>query len=47
MQGFEGKKLRGTNFTAFQQNVCQTMAYSAILTVFLSLFHFIYLFITI
>ena len=38
MQGFEGKKLRGTNFTAFQQNVCQTMAYSAILTVFLSLF---------
>ena len=28
-QGFEGKKLSGTDFTAFQQNVCQTMAYSA------------------
>ena len=26
-QGFEGKKLSGTDFTAFQQNVCQTMAY--------------------
>ena len=42
-QGFEGKKLRGTDFTAFQQNVWQTMAYSGefeakILTVLLPLF---------
>ena len=28
-QGFEDKKLSGTDFTAFQQNVCQSMAYSA------------------
>ena len=28
-QGVEGKKLSGTDFAAFQQNVCQTMAYSA------------------
>ena len=27
-QGFEGKKLNGTDFAAFQQNVCQTMAYT-------------------
>ena len=27
-QGFEGEKLSGTDFTVFQQNVCQTMAYS-------------------
>ena len=39
-QGFEGKKLSGTDFTAFQLNVCQTMAYSAnlSLTVFLPRF---------
>ena len=28
-QGFEGKKLRGTDFIALQQNVCQTIAYLA------------------
>ena len=27
--GFEGKKLSRTDFTAFQQNMCQTIAYSA------------------
>jgi len=27
-QGFESKKLSGTDFTAFQQNVCKTMAYT-------------------
>ena len=27
-QGFEDKKLSGTDFAAFQQNVCQTMAYT-------------------
>ena len=28
-QGFGGKKLSGTDFTALQQNVCQTIAYLA------------------
>ena len=27
-QGFEGENLSGMDFTVFQQNVCQTMAYS-------------------
>ena len=26
-QGFEDKKLSGTDFTVFQQNVCQSIAY--------------------
>ena len=28
-QGFEDKKPSGVDFTSFQQNVCQSMAYSA------------------
>ena len=41
-QGFEGKKLRGTNFTAFQQNVCQTIAYSGNLKQKFLLFSYLY-----
>ena len=41
-QGFEGKKLRGTDFTAFQQNLCQTMAYSANLKQRFLLFYYLY-----
>ena len=41
-QSFEGKKLRGTNFTAFQQNVCQTIAYSGNLKQKFLLFSYLY-----
>ena len=41
-QGFEGKKFRWTNFTAFQQNVCQTIAYSANLKQRFLLFSYLY-----
>ena len=41
-QGFEGKKLRGTDFTAFQQNLCQTMAYTANLKQRFLLFYYLY-----
>ena len=41
-QGFEDKKLSGTDFTAFQQNVCQSMAYSANLNQRSLLFSYLY-----
>ena len=41
-QGFEDKKLSGTDFTPFQQNVCQSMAYSANLYQRSLLFSYLY-----
>ena len=41
-QGFEDKKLSGTDFTVFQQNVCQSMAYSANLNQRSLLFSYLY-----
>ena len=41
-QGFEDKKLSGTDFTPFQQNVCQSMAYSANLNQRSLLFSYLY-----
>ena len=41
-QGFEDRKLSGTDFTVFQQNVCQSMAYSANLNQRSLLFSYLY-----
>ena len=41
-QGFEDKKLSGTDFTEFQQNVCHSMAYSANLNQRSLLFSYLY-----